>query len=58
MAYRINSKKCTVCGTCEEVCPAFCIYDRGDGIRTVKEDDCISCGTCVSQCPAQCISEA
>lgn len=43
-----DSRKCTGCGKCAEVCP------QGTG-KPKAADRCIACGACVSACPADAI---
>lgn len=47
----IDSKKCTGCGTCIEVCPVEVFAKKGDKSVVKKPNDCIGCRACEVQCP-------
>jgi NAD-dependent dihydropyrimidine dehydrogenase PreA subunit len=53
---KIDLKKCTGCGTCEEVC-AFEVYDKPQNEKAVIKnmDNCTGCRSCESQCPESAI---
>lgn len=51
---QINHKKCKVCGTCEEYCPANAIHTVKD--KTIIEvAECYGCGECFAVCPHRAI---
>lgn len=56
MAHKIDSDKCTACGTCVPECPVNAISDG----KTYKidADECTDCGSCMDVCPSDAISEA
>ncbi len=47
----IDTKKCTRCGKCAEVCPALVIEVADDGAVAVNKNSCIKCYHCVAICP-------
>ncbi len=55
MAYVITDK-CTMCGTCKDVCPVEAISE-GDPKYKIDADTCIDCGACSAECPAEAIVE-
>ncbi len=49
----INTQNCSKCGTCVEICPAFCLEKNGEGNIGFKPDYkhlCIGCGQCMAVC--------
>jgi NAD-dependent dihydropyrimidine dehydrogenase PreA subunit len=51
----IDSKKCTNCGTCVEICPVQ-VFKKGDKTAEVdKPNECIGCRACEVQCPEDAI---
>lgn len=48
---KIDSKKCTGCGTCVDVCPVDVFVKKGDKSVVKKPGDCIGCRACEVQCP-------
>jgi nitroreductase/NAD-dependent dihydropyrimidine dehydrogenase PreA subunit len=48
-------KKCTGCGLCMSVCPAFVLELRDKKARVVRGDWCIGCGQCGAVCPVEAI---
>lgn len=44
-------ERCTLCGTCAEVCPTFVIA-VGSNVTT-RAENCIMCCACVKDCPEQ-----
>lgn len=51
----IDSKKCTNCGTCIEVCPVD-VFAKGKNKAEVKKpEECIGCRACEAQCPEEAI---
>ena len=55
MAAKVDSGKCTGCGSCVEVCPVEAIALKDDKAG-VDADTCVDCGTCVDECPVEAIS--
>ena len=51
----INSKKCTKCGTCVEICPVGVFAKEGDKVIVKNPDACIGCRACEVQCPEEAI---
>lgn len=49
--YRIDSEKCTHCGTCTKVCNMGC-----DPVKHANDLECIRCGACKQACPTHAIS--
>lgn len=50
----IDRNKCTVCGSCADVCPMKAIDI--DAMASIDIEKCIGCGLCVSSCPEEVIS--
>lgn len=50
----VDSKVCTGCETCMEVCPMEAIIMK-DNISKVIQKRCIGCGNCVVKCPSEAI---
>jgi len=46
----IDMKKCTLCGTCVEICPMSVFKKEGDKIVIIAPDECIGCRACEAQC--------
>ncbi len=55
MTLSIDLKKCTKCGFCEKVCPAYIIEIKNDYPIEKFPEDCIECGHCVAVCPVDAI---
>lgn len=52
----IDSRLCTLCGDCVEVCPTECLsIARGIEVVLVPQS-CISCEICAAACPVQAIT--
>ncbi len=51
----IDQNKCTLCGTCVDICPMKVFESKEDKIETPKEDECIGCRACEVQCPKNAI---
>jgi ferredoxin len=49
MQHVVNTKRCTGCGSCTDVCPTEAI--RIEDGRAVITLDCIDCGACPRVCP-------
>ena len=57
MAYKIDKKKCIVCGTCELEC-RFHAISIGEDIKfSIDPEKCVSCGACANVCPADAIEK-
>lgn len=52
---KINSDKCTKCGTCVDMCPVSVFKKDGNRIVVDKPDECIGCKSCEVQCPVNAI---
>jgi NAD-dependent dihydropyrimidine dehydrogenase PreA subunit len=55
MAAKVDTGKCTGCGSCVEVCPVEAIALKDDK-ACIDPDTCVDCGTCVDECPVEAIS--
>lgn len=51
----VMMKRCTGCGLCLTVCPAFVFELMDKKARVVRGDWCIGCGQCGSVCPVEAI---
>ncbi len=49
---QMDSKKCTGCGMCLEVCPHEVFKMNGKSVGIVQRDACMECGACSRNCPA------
>jgi len=49
VAYVITDD-CTMCGTCESVCPSEAIKP-GDPKYVIDPEACVDCGQCEAECP-------
>lgn len=45
----INEESCTVCGTCEDMCPSGAIR-MGKNCAQIDSQKCIGCGECIAIC--------
>jgi len=52
----VNSKKCTGCGTCANVCPVNVYEIKNKKSVPVREKDCIECRACEASCPSKAIT--
>jgi NAD-dependent dihydropyrimidine dehydrogenase PreA subunit len=48
----LDESRCTGCGDCVVICPAFCLEITGPLPWLPRPDDCTSCGLCAEICPA------
>ena len=48
---QLNSKKCTRCGVCAEVCPTGAAFFPPEGDQEYDLRTCIGCAQCIAQCP-------
>ena len=55
-APKINSAKCTGCGTCVDICPMQVFKLENKKAKVVNAKECIGCRACEAQCEAQCIT--
>lgn len=51
---RVNSRKCTGCGSCENACPCSAIVLQ-DNLSIIDHDQCIGCGECMAVCTTDAI---
>jgi 2-oxoglutarate ferredoxin oxidoreductase subunit delta len=51
----IDSKKCSKCGTCVDICPVQVFAKENGKIVVKKPEACIGCRACEVQCPEECI---
>ena len=54
MPAKVNTDKCSGCGSCEDVCPIECI--KVDEVASIDGNECTECGSCVDECPEEAIS--
>jgi adenylylsulfate reductase subunit B len=54
----IDSKKCTKCGLCAEVCPVDVYYGSKDKEipKVTYGEDCFFCSACILECPKEAIT--
>jgi ferredoxin len=52
----IDTKVCTGCGGCVNICPTFAL-SLGEGDIAIVNDKCDDCGICIRACPVNCISK-
>ncbi len=48
------SDDCTMCGTCQTVCPSESIKE-GDPKYVIDPETCTDCGACAGECPVEAI---
>jgi NAD-dependent dihydropyrimidine dehydrogenase PreA subunit len=60
--YRVAAERCTMCGSCQEVCPRDAIegdpyvpYLGDNRPYVIREAKCDGCGRCVEACPVNAI---
>lgn len=49
IAPQTDSATCTLCGTCERVCPTFVVHVGSE--VTTRAENCVMCCACVKDCP-------
>ncbi len=54
----VATDKCTKCGACAAVCPAFIIAVTADGPQERQPQACFACGHCVAVCPTAALDNA
>jgi NAD-dependent dihydropyrimidine dehydrogenase PreA subunit len=54
-APKIDYEKCTVCGTCVNVCPVSVFEKASEKVEVKKPGDCIGCRACEVSCPVKAI---
>ena len=47
----LDESRCTGCGDCVVICPAYCLEMAGLLPWLPRPEDCTSCGLCVEVCP-------
>jgi len=47
----IDSKKCTVCGVCVDICPELALEVEDGQISLASPKACTYCGACEENCP-------
>lgn len=52
----VNTKKCTGCGICLEVCPHNVFEMSGKKVSIGERAACMECGACSLNCPAGAIA--
>jgi NAD-dependent dihydropyrimidine dehydrogenase PreA subunit len=55
----INPDLCSLCGTCEDMCPMEVIHSQEEAGQTriaIDLDFCIGCGVCAANCPEEAIT--
>lgn len=48
---RLDTDKCTGCGTCLDVCPHAVLAKQNGKVRIHDRDACMECGACSRNCP-------
>ncbi|NCC49658.1 MAG: 4Fe-4S dicluster domain-containing protein [Spartobacteria bacterium] len=51
----VISDDCTMCGSCQDVCPVEAISE-GDTKFVIDAEACTDCGACAAECPVDAIS--
>ncbi|MGE5192607.1 MAG: ATP-binding protein [Deltaproteobacteria bacterium] len=52
----IDSRLCTLCGDCIDVCPTACLSIARNVEVVLTPQSCINCGVCEAICPAAAIA--
>ena len=52
---KVDSEKCTGCGTCVDVCPVEVFEIKNDKSIPIRQEECIVCKACEVQCPERAI---
>jgi len=52
---KIDTSKCTMCGTCINICPVNVFVEKDGKSFAEKPEECIGCRACEAQCPAKAI---
>jgi ferredoxin len=47
----IDRQKCTLCGTCVDICPEDVLAIEGEKLVYVHPEQCTMCAECESACP-------
>lgn len=56
-AVQVNMDECSLCGACEDCCPASAIaVNRKMQSWTIRPMCCVQCGQCVENCPDKCLT--
>ena len=54
MKIKLDERKCTGCGICEDICIVGAI--SVDTVAHIDHESCVLCAACVAECPAQAFS--
>jgi ferredoxin len=52
----IDTKVCTGCGGCVNICPTFAL-SLGEGDIAIVNEKCDDCEICIRACPVNCIAK-
>ncbi|MFX0093281.1 MAG: DUF362 domain-containing protein [Candidatus Hodarchaeota archaeon] len=53
---KVNSQKCSGCGTCEENCPfGVAKLDQASNVAKIDQKTCFGCEICIRNCPEEAI---
>ena len=55
MPAKVDTKACTGCTTCVDICPAEAIEMEDDKAK-INASECVDCETCVDECLSGAIS--
>jgi MinD superfamily P-loop ATPase len=51
----IDREKCSLCGTCADICPLDVIYIRDEAVDVRYPYECWHCGACRQDCPEEAV---
>jgi NAD-dependent dihydropyrimidine dehydrogenase PreA subunit len=52
---RVDSARCTGCGTCAGFCARWVWRKNGEGFEPLHLEQCAECGACWNGCPADAV---